>query len=169
MRTYADRDGPATRHEILNTLRQEPGLTKSQLCRLLQLSWGTISHHVRLLEGSGQLVRRSVHGRRRLFVPTASEESVLRAHLARDPLMPQLLAHLRENPGVGIQAMATTLSMDRRIIRRHLDRLIASGYVAQTRDYRPRFFVIEQQRADGVIDLARQRTGTGPWPAVTRR
>jgi DNA-binding MarR family transcriptional regulator len=158
MRAYADRDGPATRREILNTLRQEPGLTKSQLCSFLQLSWGTISHHVRLLEATGEVVRRSVQGRRRLFTPSLSEESILRAHLARDPWVPRLLAHLRENPGSGIQAMAASLELDRRIVRRHLDRLIASGYVAQTRDYRPQFFVIEQQRANGVIELARQRT-----------
>lgn len=156
MRSYADRDGPATRKEILNTLQREPGLTKSQLCRRLQLSWGTVSHHVSILEESRAILRKPLHGRRRLFLPNISEETVVRHELARNPLVPPLLSNVRENPGIGIQALAASLSVDRRVIRRHLDLLIASGLMAQTRHYRPRFYLVEQGRANGIIDLAKR-------------
>lgn len=154
MRSYADRDGPATRQEIINTLQREPGLTKSQLCRRLQLSWGTISHHVALLEESRLVLRKPLHGRRRLFLPSVSEATVVLHELARNPLVPPLLAHVRETPGIGIQALAKSMSVNRRIIRRHLDLLIKSGLMAQTRDYRPRFYLIEQGRANGIIEMA---------------
>lgn len=165
MRNYADRDGPATRQEILNTLQREPGLTKSQLCRLLQLSWGTISHHVALLEEDRLVVRKPLHGRRRLFLPTMAEDAVAFHSLARTPLIPRLLAQVRERPGIGIQALATHLSVDRRLIRRNLDLLIESGLLAQTGDYRPKFYLVEQTRANGIIALAmrseERRPGSG--------
>lgn len=156
MRSYADRDGPATRQEILNTLQREPGLTKSQLCRRLQLSWGTISHHVSLLEANRLVARKPLHGRRRLFLPGTAEDAVAVHDLARSPLIPSLLTRVRENPGIGIQALATQLSVDRRLIRRNLDLLIESGLLAQTSHYRPKFYLIEQARANGIIALASQ-------------
>ncbi len=156
MRSYADRDGPATRQEIINTLQREPGLTKSQLCRRLQLSWGTVSHHVALLEKNHVIARKPLRGRRRLFLPNVPEATVVLHELARNPLVPCLLVRVRENPGIGIQALAVSLSVNRRIIRRHLDLLIESGLLAQTRDYRPAFYLIEQGRANGIIELARQ-------------
>lgn len=158
MRSYADRDGPATRQEIINTLQREPGLTKSQLCRRLQLSWGTISHHIAILEQDRALVRKRVLGSRRLFLPNVSEDTAVLHELARNPLVPPLLASVRENPGIGIQALAASLSVNRRVIRRHLNLLIESGLMAQTRHYRPRFYLVEQRRANGIIDLAKQST-----------
>lgn len=153
---YADRDGPATRREILNTLRHVPGLTKSQLCRRLKLSWGTISHHVAVLEQARAIVRRGVRGRRRLFLPDVASEAVGMHDLALTPLVPPILARVRESPGIGIQALATAFSVDRRVIRRHLDLLIDSGLLAQTRDYRPRFYLVEQKHAEAILQLARR-------------
>lgn len=158
---YADRDGPATRREIVNTLRHAPGLTKSQLCRRLQLSWGTISHHVAVLEDARAIVRRRVRGRRRLFLPEVASDAVALHDLALTPLVPPILARVRESPGIGVQALATAISVDRRVIRRHLDLLIESGLLAQTRDYRPRFYLVEQKQAEAILQMA-QRPEEGP-------
>lgn len=155
MRRHEDRNGPATRREILTTLQHEPGLTKSQLCRRLQLSWGTVSHHVRLLEATGTLFRRSMLGRSRLFLATSASEDLALGQLARHPWMPRLLDQLAQQPGVGIQALARSLELDRRTVRRHLDVLIETGLVAQTQDYRPQFYVIEQTRARQIVSVSR--------------
>lgn len=162
MRGPFDRNGPATRREILTTLQHEPGLTKSQLCRALDLSWGTVSHHVRLLERTGALVRRRLFGRDRLFLPDVTGDDMALGQLARHAGVTRLLDLLAQRPGVGIQALALTLDVDRRMVRRHLDLLIENGLVAQTPDYRPRFFVIEQTRVQQI--LVRARAG-GPREA----
>lgn len=165
MRPYQDRNGPGTRLEIINTLRHEPGFTKSQLCRFLGLSWGTISHHVRLLEGEGAIVGRALHGRRRLFVAHTRPDDMVNTQLARNPIVPRLLDLLDGTPGVGIQALAGELSVDRRIVRRNLDVLIDAGLVQQTRDYHPRFFVAERQRA---LSIIAEGTPTDANPALAR-
>ena len=167
MRRLEDRNGPATRREILTTLRHQPGLTKSQVCRALDLSWGTVSHHVRVLLGSGALIRRTLLGRSRLFLGSSAGEDLAFDQLARHPWMPRLLDQLAQQPGVGIQALARGLDLDRRIVRRHLDVLIASGLVAQTQDYRPQFYVIEQTRVREILTASRtlaSRGEIGPPP-----
>lgn len=156
MRQPSERNGPATRQEIVHTLRHEPGLTKSQLCRFLGLSWGTISHHMRRLEKEGFVVRKMIYGRRRLFVADTRPDEMVTSQLVRNPVISQLLDCLDENPGIGVQALARALSVDRRKIRRHLDRVIDVGLVQQTRDYHPRFFVSERQRALAIVARAKQ-------------
>ena len=159
MRLPAQRNGPATRQEICNALAHEPGLTKAQLCRLLDLSWGTIAHHVRRLDLDGVLVRRTVRHRTRFFLV---RDASLDVHpLSFEPLVAPLLDAVVRNPGIAIRELSAAMSVDRRTIRRHLDLLIDSGLVAQTRDYRPRFFVVERERASRLIgDM--QRPGRGP-------
>lgn len=154
MRTHADRNGPRTRQEILNSLQAEPGLTKSQLCRLLDLSWSTISHHVRLLEAQQSIERRILWGRTRWFVQGTSRERIEMSPIARNHIATCLLFAVVQNPGIGIRALSTSLSIDRRAIRRHLDLLIDAGLVAQTTAYRPQFFVIERARATTLIEEA---------------
>lgn len=156
MRQYKDRNGPATRLEMVNALRHEPGLTKSQLCRFLGLSWGTISHHVRRLEAEGFIVRRAMYGRRRLFVADTAPDHMVTSQLARNPVITRLLNRLDETPCIGVQALARGLAVDRRIVRRNLDLLIDVGLVQQTRDYHPRFFVSERQRALAIIAQAKK-------------
>ena len=147
MRLPTDRNGPATRQEVLTTLRHHPGLTKSQLCRSLDLAWGTITHHVRVLEASGLLEQHRIHGKRRLFLAGLSTEQRNWSVLVASGVVPELLRRIEAEPGIGIIELATALRLNRRFVRRNLDLLIESGLVAQTTDYRPRFFVVERQRA----------------------
>ena len=140
-----DRNGPATRQEILNAVRHHPGLTKSQLCRVLALSWGTISHHVKRLEEEGLLARIRVRHRLRCFLRPVGP--LAQNPLAYEPLLVPILQTVADTPGIGIRDLVTSVEASRHTIRRHLDLLIASGLVAQTRAYRPQFFVIEQSRA----------------------
>ncbi len=159
MRMPADRNGPATRHEIVNTLRHEPGITKSQLCRRLGLAWGTISHHVQLLETTGVVERQRINGRKRLFLAGLSREEQAWSQLVRSLVVPELVRRIEAQPGIGIHDLANALRLNRRLVRRNLDRLIESGLVGQTTDYRPRFFVVERQRA---LQLVLEAQSNGP-------
>lgn len=166
MKGYAERNGPRTRDEVVNALRREPGLTKTQLCRLLDLSWGTISHHVRLLEAGGIIERRTLRRRARFFLRGTPAETIATSPIAHDALAAPILQAVVENPGIGIRHLAATMSVDRRAIRRHLDLLIDSGLVAQTRTYRPQFFVVEQGRANDLLEDLRTRRQRPPVPTA---
>lgn len=157
MKGYAQRNGPLTRDEIVNALHREPGLTKTQLCQLLDLSWGTISHHVRLLEADGIVERRILRHRARLFTRGTPADKIAASPVVHDPLAAPILQAVVTNPGIGIRHLAARMSVDRRAIRRHLDLLIDSGLVAQTRAYRPQFFVVERARVHELLEELHRR------------
>lgn len=157
MKGYAERNGPLTRDEIVNALRLEPGLTKTQMCQLLDLSWGTISHHVRLLEAAGRIERRTLRRRTRWFAQGTPAARIATSPIIHDALAVPILQAIVDNPGIAIRHLAASMSVDRRAIRRHLDLLIDSGLVAQTRAYRPQFFVVEQGRVNELLDELRRR------------
>ena len=55
-----EREGEGSRARIMQVLRERPGLNKTQLCRLVGLSWATTTYHLRRLQvqGAVELERR---------------------------------------------------------------------------------------------------------------
>lgn len=148
VRLYSERDGPKTRAEILNAVATTPGLTKSQLCRKIGLAWSTISHHIRVLESDGRLMRREIHGWTRMYVSSTPTLEMELMPLLRDNFIPQLLQELERRPGIGIQTLSATFGISRKVIRRQLNALVSAGAVSKTATYRPKYFVAE--RVNGV-------------------
>lgn len=146
MRTAAERNGPETRREILNLLRSEPGLTKSQVCRRLNLAWGTVSHHTRVLEREGLLVRRRVFGFNRYYTGETRGPELQLMPLLRESLVPYLLQRVEANPGIGIQALSRELGLGRKVVRRQLESMVEAGLLERSEDYRPKFFLLERGR-----------------------
>lgn len=146
MRTAAERNGPETRREILNLLRSEPGLTKSQVCRRLNLAWGTVSHHTRVLERDGALARRRILGFNRYYTSDARGPELQLMPLLRESLVPYLLQRVEATPGIGIQKLSRELGLGRKVIRRQLESMVEAGLVERSSDYRPKFFVLERGR-----------------------
>jgi predicted transcriptional regulator len=139
-RRYEDRNGPATRQEIVNLLSRQPGLNKSQLCRALGLAWGTVAHHVRLLEAEKRIVRQDLGGRKHLFVPgTQPQELALMVLLRQEPAN-RILDLLQDHPGLGIQDLSRSMSLSRKIVRRFLFSLERMGLVQRAVAYRPTFY-----------------------------
>jgi len=62
-----------TRQRILEEIRVRPGLHKSLLRNEVGVAWGTILHHVRVLEEEGDIVAVPGGGRTRLFLPGDAE------------------------------------------------------------------------------------------------
>ena len=144
-RSYEERNGPATRQEILNTIRHRQGLTKSQLCREVNLAWSTLSHHLRVLEREGKLVRKRVFGWRRIYTVEAEGPELSLIPLLRESsIVPRIVAVVKGNPGMGIQAISRQLSIGRKTAKRHLDGLVAAQVLSRSDDYHPKFFVTGQ-------------------------
>lgn len=161
-RRLADRNGPATRRAILGRLRDDPGLTKSQVCRSLGLAWGTVSHHVRILEREQALVRRTVLGFSRLYAAGSRGPEASLLPLLRETIVPRLLQRIGSNPGVGIQALSREMALGRKVVRRKLEAMVELGLLERSPDYRPKFFVLDKGRrlAEGPPDDA--PGGEGP-------
>lgn len=146
-RLASQRNGPATRAEILNLLRHEPGLTKTQVCRRLGLGWGTVSHHIRVMERERQVVQRRFLGFNRIYWSQARSPELSLMPLLRDSLVPHLLERIQRSPGIGIQALSKELSLGRKVVRRQLLALVESGLLQRSEHYRPRFYLREEGAA----------------------
>lgn len=131
--------GHPTRWRLLATIAAKPGCTKSDLCRSTGLSWGSIYHHITQFRAEGKI--RLVQTDRRVFLYLADvpvdQLSTLR--LQHDALKGTLLAHVRQEPGIGINALSAAVGLSRKIVRRHLNELVSGGLLDRTPDYRPRF------------------------------
>ena len=141
VRMYVDRNGPATRQEILNALEANPGLTKTQLCRQLGLAWGTISHHVRVLEQEGDLVKRRLHGWSRLYIPATPSAEMALMPLLREETVPRILSMLSAKPGLNIKDLTLELSESRKVLRRCLKMMVEAGALERRGNHRPKFYV----------------------------
>jgi predicted transcriptional regulator len=149
VRAYQDRNGPRTRQEILTLLRAEPGLTKTQLCSRLDLAWGTIHYHLRLLREEQEIVERSAWGRRRFYTADTPTPEALLLPLLRDGTAPQIISAVHESPGIGIGGLSHRLAMSRKVVRRHLSALVGTGVLEKTPQFRARYFVSPRYHARG--------------------
>lgn len=134
-----DRDGPAVRREILNTLSREPGITKAQLSRRLNLSWSSVWHHVRRLESEGQLIRKSLFGRNSLYAANTPRLDMLLLPLLRDDASLRILNLLQATPDLRIQDVTRLAQVSRKQARRRLEHLLGAGLVERNQDYQAKF------------------------------
>lgn len=142
-RAYSDRNGPATRREILTTLTHEPGITKSQLCRRLNLSWSSIWHHVRRLDEEKLLVSKTLYGRTRLYIAAATAREVALLPLLREEANLRILGILAENPGLRIQEVSRATQLTRKQVKRRLKFMHVAGLVDRTGEFQAKFSVRE--------------------------
>lgn len=147
-----ERNGPGLRKEILNTLRHEPGLTKSQLCRRLDVSWGAVWHHVRRLESDGEIIRKKTYGWTGLFASSTPRLEMTILPLLRDDAALRILAILRDAPGLRMQEITRQSQLSRKMVRRRLDRLAAAGLVDRSSELQAKYAM----RGD-VLALARRQ------------
>jgi predicted ArsR family transcriptional regulator len=154
VRAASERDGPATRREILNTLEHEPGINKSELARRLHLSWGAIFHHVRLLETDGHLVRKNLYGWMGLYSAQTPRMGMLVRPLLRDQDTIALLQLLQRHAGLRLQDVARLSPLTRKQIRRRLDHLHTAGLVDRSEGIQGKFTVRHE-----MLDLTRRQTG----------
>src|SRR5207244_12045437 len=67
--------GSARRRELLDFIREHPGATTGRIARRFGLSYGTVRHHVDLLERFHVVTRRATASSVRLFEsPSAADE-----------------------------------------------------------------------------------------------
>ena len=132
------RDGPRTRQRMLDALKSQPGQTKTELMKQVGLAWGTTCYHLRVLLNDGAIGVRQVNRAARYYLANSTEDP--RAiHALRQNLAPQLLALVRDQPGVGVQAISRQLACSRKSVSRRLQLLVEGGLVRRSAGFRARF------------------------------
>jgi predicted transcriptional regulator len=137
------RNGRETRERILDAVRRDPGVNKSDLARRLGHSWGTMSHHIQRLTRQGQ-VRAFRDGRSLLLYPADVPVSHLRQLAALQGEVPlKIMDHLAKGER-GIQELVGLVGSSRKVVRRTLQHMDEAGLVGRGPGLHGKFFLREQ-------------------------
>lgn len=126
------------RDEILSLIERREGLTRSQICHLLGISWGASGHHLKSLEREGAI---AIHRRGRsthatLPHRTDAELDVLLA--TESVLAKNILRALRTRP-LRSAELARIMNRSPKTVRTALQKLESVGIVQGNGEYHPEF------------------------------
>lgn len=138
-----------TRRRVLETVSARPGLTLQGLQALLGVAWGTMVHHVHVLQRHGQLV--SVRqGPRRLLYESKTPHARARGHLAllHHATARAIAEAVRASPGIRQSEVGQRVGVQGPAVSKHLARLTQAGLVVverqgQNRRYLPTAKLLE--------------------------
>jgi DNA-binding MarR family transcriptional regulator len=119
-----------TRRAILEAAAVDPGVTMRALQARLGIAWGTLVHHVRVLERHGQLVSVREGQRRHLYV-ARSPEARQRSGLAvlRSPAAHRVARAVHERPGLLQVDLCRRIGLRAPAASKQLARLERAGLV----------------------------------------
>lgn len=152
-----DRDGAATRDRIIDVVREDPGVHKSELCRRLGLGWGTVSYHVRVLEKERRL-RSWSRGREVHVFPARVPDGQMRWLAAlREGMGTSIVETLVRMPDARVKELSGSLGVSRKVIQRHLTVLDEAGVVRHDGSHQPRYRI-----EDDTVAALRRLLTSGP-------
>ena len=126
----SQRDGEGTRDRIEMAVRELPGITPTQLCEALDLGWGTVNHHLNVLEKVQERVHTRKAGRhRRIYADSFLVEDTAWLAQLQDDVCAALLSCLRSAPEMRLAALADAANVSQKVARRHLSILAGQGVV----------------------------------------
>jgi len=125
-RLRAERGGDAAGGALLALILESPGIAVSELARLLLGGWGSLDHHLAVLEGEGHVI--PVRGAARGAPPGREGRGVPR----KGPRPPQPLRrarraialHVAAHPGPGVATLVADLGLPLRVAYNPPERLV---------------------------------------------
>lgn len=119
-----------TRRAVLEAAAADPGVTMRTLQARLGVAWGTLVHHVRVLERHGQLVSVREGSRRHLFVARSAEAR----HRSGLAILASAVAHrvaqeVNESPGLLQVELCRRIGLRAPAASKQLSRLTRAGLV----------------------------------------
>lgn len=121
----------ARRQAVYDAVRNRPGARFEELRRGLDLSYGALAYHLRVLEREGYLTARTDWSRRR-FYPSGLAPPSAQAREVAD----RIVALVTQQPGLGQSDVARALGMSRQLAAYHLGVVAAGGRVMVAREGR---------------------------------
>ncbi len=123
-----------TRRRILETIRREPGITISNLCRRTEAGWGTVKYHLQILQRAGLVVSRSPGRDCLLFPQEYPRDELPVTEVLRRGRAASLAKAIAQSPGASQKELCARVNMTRKIIRTYVDMLTSAGLVVERRD-----------------------------------
>lgn len=162
------------RRRILDTIRREPGIKISQLCRETSAGWGTVKYHLHLLKKAGLIVSRNTGRDCLLFSSDLPSDQLSVTEALRRGRASNLAAAIANTPGATQKELCERIQMTRKIIRRYVGLLSKAGLVSERRDaqfqrYYPQPRLVEHLQngaAPALVEPATSSLPAAPDPAV---
>lgn len=145
----------STRSRISALIAKSPGLTRSELCQMMDLGWGTVSYHAAALLDEGSIVQRGVRWSRRLYPPDVTGPMRDWINALRED--GEVLAVLAQHDALGVCELADLLGRDRKTLRRHLEHLGELGLVHRDEGREGKYGLGEPQLARAMLAAQRAR------------
>lgn len=123
-----------TREAMLTRIRENPGITALALKEQCGVGWGTLYHHLHVLERTDRAMS-VLQGRRRVMFPKTDDADEEREReIAVRSILHGKTAHavyevVRLQPGVNIESIAARTGASLRAIYYHVKRLVDAGLV----------------------------------------
>ena len=131
--------GAPVRARILALVQADPGIHKSDLCRMAGLSWGSVSHHLNAMVRQG-MVRLHTVGKKTLVFPPEIDEGEWSALCAmRDARAVAVVDALRSHRRARLGELQASVGIDAKTLRRLLQRLESAAIVQKHGYARPQF------------------------------
>lgn len=138
----------ATRRRVLRTVRDNPGIHKSDLGRRLRLGWGTICYHLSVLAENGEISELERGRRKHIFPASVPERQKPWLAALRDDDRCAVLGALKQRPGSRLTDLSRDLGVSRKVVRAHLTYLDDQGLVRGEGSHRMRYMLDEVTLAD---------------------
>lgn len=157
----SESEASRTRQEILDCIKEEGAVHKSELCRLVGRGWGTVSHHLLVLQREG-LVDLESHGRNTWAFPAGlSPGERLRRMALNVPGRQDLLQFLRYR-GATVGELSERLEESKKVVRTHLGHLVSAGLVVQEPQNPSRYRLRRRRDGSGGRDTTPNATAAKP-------
>jgi len=160
--------GEGNRSRILQRISDEPGIHKSELCRELNLGWGTINHHLRILEGRNEIEIEPGSRESRIFPADVPSRHKRWLALLRDDTNAAIVEFLAGAGALPVPEVAAALNRSTKVVRRHLTLLGQAGLVQQDgRAYRAADRALERvERVERLLGVADGGPDRRPEPPL---
>ena len=121
------------RRDIYSYLVKKPGANLSTIFKELDMGYGTLVHHLRVLERENHIRSRKVMGRK-MFFPKNSNWNPERdmINIPLSPIQIRILEYLRKNGPTSAIELEKSLFLKRQTVTYSVDRLIDRGAVERS-------------------------------------
>ncbi|MHB1260480.1 MAG: winged helix-turn-helix transcriptional regulator [Thermoplasmatota archaeon] len=143
------------RADLLAIVRTRGGAHKSALCATLGKGWGTVSHHLRVLEDRGVVVR-EVHGRRTWYfdarLPVEARTAVVAIH---SEVARRILTLMQAKRTATIRSLGENLGASLKVVRVHVAHLVKANLLQKSQG-KPIVFRKPRRRRAGELPVVSQ-------------
>ncbi len=155
-----------TRRLLLDLIAAKPGIHKSQLVREVGLAWGTVGHHLRMLQRMNLVRGFRMNGRLHLATGEFADDNPDWTTLLA-PGVQRILNVLKSGQAMAPAEVQRRTGLPEKRVRRVLGQLVNRGVVRRDDGYHPRYWR-PRQKAEAP-SAAGRRESWRPDAALTKR